>query len=255
MADSHAPKRERPYRYYDVVMAAFVTVVLCSNLIGPAKTTALDLGLAIFPSIRPGEGFFSSTLVFGAGTLFFPLSFIFGDILTEVYGYAKARRVIWVGLAAMVFASLMSEVILGLPPDPNEPYNATYEPALHTIFGSTWRIALASNVSFWVGDFVNSYVLAKMKVSMGGRHLWMRTIGSTILGQGVDSFLFFPIAFYGMWDTNTLLAVTAFNWAFKVLVEVVMTPFTYWACAFLKKKEHEDYFDTDTNFTPFSLQG
>jgi uncharacterized integral membrane protein (TIGR00697 family) len=122
------------------------------------------------------------------------------------------------------------------------------------VFGNTWRIVLASNLSFLVGDFVNSFVLAKLKVLQNGRHLWMRTIGSTIAGQGVDSILFYPIAFYGIWDTSTLFAVSLFNWCFKVLVEVVMTPFTYWACNTLKRREHEDWFDRNTNFTPFSLK-
>jgi uncharacterized integral membrane protein (TIGR00697 family) len=250
-----AHPHDRRYRYYDIVMAAFVTVLLCSNLIGPAKTSAIDLGLPIFPSLHPERGaWFSSILVFGAGNIFFPFSYVFGDILTEVYGYAKARRVIWVGLAAMVFAWIMSEVILRLPIDPDEPYNKEYQPALEMMFGNTWRIVLASNLSFWAGDFVNSFVLAKMKVWQGGRHLWMRTIGSTIAGQAVDSLVFFPIAFYGIWDTNTLLGVSAFNWFFKVSVEAIMTPFTYWACGFLKRRENEDYYDNDTNFTPFSLK-
>jgi uncharacterized integral membrane protein (TIGR00697 family) len=246
---------DRRYRYYDIVMAAFVTVLLCSNVIGPAKTSAVDLGLPIFPSLRASEGaFFTSVLVFGAGNIFFPFSYVFGDILTEVYGYAKARRVIWVGLGAMIFASVMSQVILRLPVDPNEPYNREYQPAIEMVFGSTWRIACASMLSFWAGDFVNSFVLAKMKVWQGGRHLWMRTIGSTITGQAVDSVVFYPIAFYGIWDTSTLVGVSVFNWVFKILVEVVMTPFTYATCNFLKRHEHEDWFDRDTNFSPFTLK-
>jgi queuosine precursor transporter len=249
-----AQTTDRRYRYYDIVMAGFVTVLLCSNLIGPAKTSAIDLGLPIFPSIRPGDALLTGVLAFGAGNIFFPFSYVFGDILTEVYGYAKARRVIWVGLGAMVFAAIMSQVILRLPVDPNEPYNEQYQPAIEMVFGNTWRIVLASNLSFLVGDFVNSFVLAKMKVLQGGRHLWMRTIGSTIAGQGVDSVLFYPIAFYGIWATDTLFAVALFNWGFKVLVEAVMTPFTYWACGALKRRENEDWFDDNTNFTPFSLK-
>ena len=247
-----AQPTDRRYRYYDMVMAGFVTVLLCSNLIGPAKTAAVDLGIPIVPSIR--DGALGTVLVFGAGNIFFPFSYVFGDILTEVYGYAKARRVIWVGLAAMVFAAIMSEVILRLPVDPGEPWNVQYQPAIEMVFGNTWRIVLASNVSFLVGDFVNSFVLAKLKVLQNGKHLWMRTIGSTIAGQGVDSIIFYPIAFYGIWETSTLLGVSLFNWFFKVAVEAIMTPFTYWACGFLKRREHEDYFDRDTNFTPFSLK-
>lgn len=228
-------------RYFDLVMAGFITVLLCANLLGPAKTCALTLPLLGVP------------LVFGAGNLFFPVSYIFGDILTEVYGYAKARKVIWAGFGAMLFASLMSWLVISLPANPAEPYNATLQPALEIVFGSTFRIVVASVMAFWVGDFVNSYVLAKMKVWTEGRHLWSRTIGSTIVGQGVDSLLFYPLAFYGIWDTATLWSVVFFNWMFKISVEVVMTPLTYLVVAKLKRAEHCDYFDRDTDFTPFSL--
>jgi uncharacterized integral membrane protein (TIGR00697 family) len=237
--------REHPirrYRYYDLLLGGFVAVLLCSNLIGPAKVVELTLPLV------------GATLVFGAGNIFFPISYIFGDILTEVYGFARTRRVIWAGFAAMLFATVMAAVILNLPPSPAEPFNAALQPALETVFGNTWRIALASIVAFWVGDFVNAYVLAKMKILTRGRWLWTRTIGSTILGQGVDSMIFYPIAFAGIWTGETLLAVLAFNWFFKVMIEVVMTPATYAAVAWLKRREHEDFYDTDTNFTPFSLQ-
>jgi queuosine precursor transporter len=230
----------RSYRYYDVLMAGFVTVLLCSNLIGPGKVCRLggdDLGLA-----------------FGAGNLFFPISYIFGDVLTEVYGYARSRRVIWVGFAAMLFATLMSQVVLRMPPDPGEPYNQVIQPALEVVFGGTWRIITASILAFAIGDFVNSYVLAKMKVVTGGRFLWMRTIGSTIVGQGVDSAVFYPIAFLGIWSTEVMLQVVLFNWFFKVAVEALFTPVTYVAVNALKRAERVDHFDRDTNFTPFSMK-
>ena len=227
-------------------MAGFVTVLLCSNLIGPAKVCQIELPFAV-PLI-------GATLAFGAGNIFFPISYIFGDILTEVYGYARARRVIWAGFAAMIFATVMSQVIIHLPPSPEEPYNTVLQPALELVFGSTWRIVVASIAAFWIGDFVNAYVMARMKVWTEGRHLWTRTIGSTILGQGVDSLVFYPIAFFGIWNTDTLFAVLLFNFAFKVGVEVVMTPLTYLAVHQLKRVEGEDYFDTDTDFTPFSLR-
>ena len=236
----------RHYRYYDFLMAAFVTVLLCSNLIGPAKVCALELPFDV--------PLFGTALVFGAGNIFFPISYIFGDILTEVYGFARARKVIWAGFGAMVFASAMTLVIIGLPPSSREPFNAVLQPALITVFGGTWRIVLGSIVAFWAGDFVNSYVLAKMKIRTRGRLLWTRTIGSTLAGQGIDSLIFYPLAFYGIWESSTLARVAAFNWAFKVSVEIVMTPLTYAAVGFLKRREHEDFYDVGTDFTPFSIE-
>jgi len=226
-------------------MAGFVTVLLCSNLIGPAKVCQID-----FPFAVPLIG---ATLVFGAGNIFFPISYIFGDILTEVYGYARARKVIWAGFGAMIFATLMSQVIMHLPSSPAEPFNLVLQPALETVFGSTWRIVAASILAFWIGDFVNAYIMARMKVWTRGRHLWTRTIGSTVFGQGVDSLVFYPIAFYGIWASDTLLTVLLFNFVFKVMVEVLMTPATYLAVAALKRAENEDFYDDATDFTPFSL--
>ena len=231
----------RSFRYYDLILGAFVAVLLCSNLIGPAKVVMLDL-----PLLGPTQ--------FGAGNLFFPLSYIFGDILTEVYGYALARRVIWAGFGALLFATVMTWVILALPASPNEPFSAQLQPALETCFGGGWRIALGSIVAFCVGDFLNSYVLAKMKVRMGGRHPWARFIGSTVVGQGVDSLIFYPLAFLGIWSPATLLAVMTVNWLFKVLVEAVMTPVTTVVCAKLKQAEGVDAYDEHTDFNPFSLK-
>jgi uncharacterized integral membrane protein (TIGR00697 family) len=231
----------RHYRYYDLVLAGFVAVLLCSNLIGTAKVAEVAVPIL------------GTALVFGVGNIFFPISYIFGDILTEVYGYARARRVIWAGFAAMLFASFMAYVVINLPPAPSEPFNATLQPAIEVAFGNTWRIAAASIVAFWAGDFVNAYILARMKVLTGGRWLWTRTIGSTVLGQGVDSLIFYPVAFAGIWSGETLATVIAVNWTFKVSVEVLMTPATYAIVGWLKRHEHEDYYDTKTNFTPFSL--
>jgi uncharacterized integral membrane protein (TIGR00697 family) len=238
------PKRQ--YKYYDLLMTAFVTVLLCSNLIGPAK-----VGYVSFPFTLPLLG---DNLSFGAGNLFFPLGYIFGDVLTEVYGYARARRVIWAGFGAMLFASVMAWVMVQLPASPDEPFNAVVQPAVEVLFGNTWRIVLASILAFWAGDFVNSFVMAKMKVWTAGKWLWTRTIGSTVVGQGVDSLLFYPIAFAGIWSFDTLLAVVLFNWGFKITVEVVMTPVTYAIVNKLKHVEKEDHYDTKTNFTPFSLK-
>jgi uncharacterized integral membrane protein (TIGR00697 family) len=229
----------RAYRYYDRVMVAFVTVLVCSNLIGPAKIAQLDLPLL-------------GTLTFGAGVLFFPISYVFGDILTEVYGYARSRRVIWSGFAALAFASVMAWVIVKLPPAPFWGNQAAYEIA----FGSTWRIALASLIAFLCGEFVNSFVLAKMKIWTAGRWLWTRTIGSTIFGEGVDSLLFYPLAFYGsgIIPDDKLLLVMSSQFVAKVGVEVVFTPVTYRIVGWLKRVEHEDYYDRHTDFNPFALK-
>lgn len=229
----------RAYRYYDLVMVAFVTVLVCSNLIGPAKIAQFDLPLL-------------GTLTFGAGVLFFPISYVFGDILTEVYGYARSRRVIWSGFAALAFAALMAWVIVRLPPAPFWGNQAAYEIA----FGSTWRIALASLIAFLCGEFVNSFVLAKMKIRTAGRWLWTRTIGSTIAGEGVDSALFYPLAFYGsgIIPDDKLPLVMLAQFIAKVSVEVAFTPVTYKVVGWLKRAEREDYYDRLTNFNPFTLK-
>jgi uncharacterized integral membrane protein (TIGR00697 family) len=246
-AEPHGYTRNpRHYKYYDLVMAAFVTVLLCSNLIGPAKTCEVALPFAL-----PLLG---SVVKFGAGNLFFPISYIFDDVLTEVYGYARSRKVIWAGFGAMVFATIMGQVVIRMPAAASEPYNTILQPAIETVFGGTWRIVIASMLGFWGGDFVNSYVLAKMKIWTSGRWLWTRTIGSTIAGELVDSILFYPVAFAGIWTTSTLFQVITFNWLFKVTVEVVLTPVTYAVIGFLKRAENEDYYDRDTDFTPFSLE-
>jgi uncharacterized integral membrane protein (TIGR00697 family) len=153
----------------------------------------------------------------------------------------------------MIFATVMTQTILSFPPSPDEPFNLALQPALEIVFGNTWRIVVASMLAFWIGDFVNAYILARMKVMMAGRHLWMRTIGSTIFGQGIDSLVFYPIAFYGVWDNAVLLSVLLFNFCFKLAIEVIMTPATYAAVGFLKRREGVDYYDRHTNFTPFAL--
>ncbi len=227
------------YKYYDLVMAAFVTVLIAANIIGPAKISQLDL--PIF-----------GVITFGAGVLFFPISFIFGDILTEVYGYAAARRVIWAGFAGLAFASLMAWVVVALPPAPFWENQEVYEIA----FGSAWRVALASLIAFWAGEFANSFVMAKMKILTQGKYLWSRTIGSTIVGEGVDSILFYPLAFYnsGIIPNDKLILVMFAQFVAKTLVEIVFTPFIYKIINFLKKKEGVDHYDHDTNFNPFRLR-
>jgi len=230
---------QRNYRYYEFVMAAFVTVLICSNLIGPAKIAQFELPVL-------------GAVVLGAGALFFPISYVFGDILTEVYGYSRARRVIWAGFAGLGFASFMAAVVVALPPAPFWKHQAAYEVA----FGSTWRIVAASMIAYFCGEFVNSYVLAKMKILTTGKWLWTRTIGSTLAGEAVDSALFYPLAFYGsgIIPDDKLPLVMAAQFIIKVSVEVVFTPMTYKVVGFLKRAEREDYYDRQTNFNPFTLK-
>ena len=222
----------RTYKYYDFVMAAFVTVLLCSELIGAAKLTTV-------------WGW-----TFGSGVLFFPISYIFNDVLTEVYGYARARKVVWAGFAAITFASIMGYVVVHLPPA--ETWKD--QPAYEAVFGNTWRIVGASITAFFAGEFANSYVLAKMKIWTAGKFLWMRTIGSTIVGEAVDSAIFYPLAFLGIWTSQDVVTVMINNYLFKCAWEAFVTPFTYIVVNFLKKAENEDYYDRDTNFTPFSIE-
>jgi uncharacterized integral membrane protein (TIGR00697 family) len=237
--------KPRDYRYYDFIMAAYVCILLCANLIGPAKVTTIHLPLLADWLPLSGD------ITFVAGVLFFPLSYIFGDILTEVYGYARDRRCVWAGFGALAFAALMAWVIVTLPPAKEWTDNQAHVAA---IFGNTPRIVLASIIAFWSGSFINSFVLARMKIATAGRWLWMRTIGSTICGEAVDSGLFYTIAFAGLWAPALLLKVTITQYVLKTLWEVVMTPVTYRVVAFLKRVEHEDYYDRTTNFTPFSLK-
>ncbi|MEQ1764221.1 MAG: queuosine precursor transporter [Pyrinomonadaceae bacterium] len=229
----------RQYKFYDLLMAAFVAVLLCSNLIGVHKVSYVNLP-------------FYGEYIYGAGVLFFPISYLFGDILTEVYGYARSRKVIWVGFAALIFASLMSFTITQLPSA--KTMSAEHQAAVNFIFGQTPRIVLASLLAFWIGEFVNSFVIAKMKIWLAGRFLWMRTIGSTILGEIADSAIFYPVAFFGTWSNEQLISVMIGNYFIKVLWEVFATPFTYLIVGFLKRAEHEDFYDKDTDFNPFSLE-
>jgi queuosine precursor transporter len=235
-SDARGPDRPRSYRYYDLIMAGFVCVLLCANLIGVSKVAQVTL--------------FGSAFVFGAGNLFFPLSYLFGDILTEVYGYARSRKVVWAGFGALLFASGMSWVVVHLPP----AAGWTGQPVIEAAFGSTWRIALASLVGYFCGEFANSMTLAKMKIWTQGKHLWTRTIGSTIIGEACDTLVFYPLAFFGTWDDALLAQVMLANYALKVGWEVLATPVTYRVVAALKRAEREDFYDRDTNFTPFSLR-
>ena len=228
----------KSYRYYDLILGAYVCVLLCANLIGAAKVSVVTL-----PWLGPRT--------YMAGVLFFPISYLFGDILTEVYGYARDRRAVWSGFAALAFAALMSAVIVHLPP---ADFWRSRQPAVEAMFGNTPRIICASIIAFWCGSFVNSYVLAKMKIWTSGRWLWTRLIGSTVCGELIDTALFYTIAFAGLWATSDLVSVALDQYVLKSLWEVIATPATYRIVAFLKRAEQEDYYDRDTDFTPFSLK-
>src|SRR5580692_8998636 len=220
----------RQFKYYDFVMAAYVCVLLCSNLIGPAKETSIHLPIV-------------GTVTFLAGVLFFPISYIFGDILTEVYGYGRDRRVAWAGFAALAFASLMAAMVVHMPPS---AASLGDQAAVEAVFGSTPRIVVASIMAFLCGTFVNSYVLAKMKIWTQGRWLWTRIVGSTLCGELVDSVIFYFLAFYGRKPQAELIHLMFTQYVLKSAWEFVAAPLTYRVVAFLKKAEHEDYYDTDT---------
>jgi len=236
LSESASAVTGRQFRYYDFVMAAFVAILLLSNIIGAAKPAALTIN--------------GQQWIFGAGILFFPLGYVIGDVLTEVYGFARARRVIWAGFAALLFMAFMSWVVVALPPAPGWPGQAAYE----SVFGQVWRIVFASITAFWAGEFINSYVMARMKIWTGGKHLWSRTIGSTVVGQGIDSIIFYPLAFGGIWSNEQVISVMLTNWLLKVGWEVVLTPVTYGVVGWLKRKEGVDIFDEGTNFSPFKTK-
>lgn len=225
-------RKTRGFRYYDFAMAGFVVVLICSNLIGAAKVADL-------------WGF-----EFGAGVLFFPLSYVLGDVLTEVYGYARARRVVWAGFGALLFMAFMSWIVVALPPAEDWTGQESYQ----QVFGQTPRIVLASLIGFWMGEFANAMVMARMKVFTAGKHLWARTIGSTVVGQGIDSLIFYPVAFLGVWPLKLLLFIMVTNYALKVVWEACLTPVTYKVVAWLKHVESVDHFDTETSLNPFSLK-
>lgn len=220
-------------------MAAFVAVLLCANLIGVHKVTSINIP-------------FYGDYIYGAGVLFFPLSYLFGDILTEVYGYSRSRKVIWAGFGGLIFASLMAYVVTNLPAATT--MSQDQQDAVNLIFGQTPRIVLASLLAFWLGEFANSFVLAKMKILTKGKHLWTRTIGSTFVGEAVDSMIFYPVAFLGTWSNKQVISVMIGNYFIKVGWEILATPFTYKIVAFLKKAEGIDFYDRDTNFNPFKLE-
>jgi queuosine precursor transporter len=228
------------FRYYDLVMAAFVAILLLSNIIGAAKRSIVDL-----PLIEPFQ--------FGAGVLFFPISYVIGDMLTEVYGYARARRVIWTGFAALAFMAFMAWVVVALPPSPSWGGQAAYV----EVFGNSWRIVIASMLAFWAGEFANSLVLAKMKLADNGRRMGIRFVASTMIGQGLDSLIFYPVAFYGEknWATPDLFEAVYTQWLLKSGWEILLLPITIAIVTALKRREGVDVYDEGTNFSPFATKG
>jgi uncharacterized integral membrane protein (TIGR00697 family) len=238
-AETETPHRVH-HRYYDLIVAAFVTVLLCANLIGAGKVASINL---------PGLG----SVSYGAGVLFFPISYLFGDILTEVYGYAYDRRAVWAGFTALLFAAVMSTVVLALPAAGGD-YMNHYQSSLESVFGNTPRIIIGSIVAFWCGSLVNSFVLAKMKIASNGRFLWLRTIGSTAVGEAFDSSLFYMLAFYGIWPTDQVIHVALIQYVLKTSWEVVATPLTYGIVGWLKRAELTDHYDRGTNFSPFKVK-
>lgn len=233
----------RQYRFFDLVMAVFVTVLVVSNIASSAKI--VDLGFSLF----------NVPMAFDAGTILFPVSYIFGDILTEVYGYKQSRRVIWVGFVCLALSALIFWIVGRLPGEATWQGYAG-DAAYTAILGgmSTGGIVLASLAGYWTGEFTNSIILAKMKVLTEGRWLWARTLGSTVFGQLVDTVMFVLIAsVFGVFPWSLFLTLTVSNYLFKVGVEALMTPVTYWVVGVLKRVENVDYYDRETNFNPFAV--
>ena len=233
----------KAFKYYDLIMVFFVMVLMVSNILSSAKI--VDWGLSLF----------GIPLAFDAGTLLFPVSYIFGDILTEVYGYQKSRRVIWVGFTCLALASLIFFIVQVLPGEATWE-KAAGQNAYQAIFQgmTSGGIVLASLMGYWLGEFSNSFVLAKMKILTAGKWLWTRTVGSTLIGEGVDTAVFILAAtFFGVFPASLVVSLMVTNYVFKVGIEVFMTPVTYKIVHFLKKAEREDHYDYQTDFNPFRI--
>jgi len=234
----------KSYRFFDIILGIFVAVLLVSNIASSAKI--VDLGFSIF----------NIPMAFDAGTILFPIGYVFGDILTEVYGYQRSRRVIWTGFFSLALAAVVFWVVSHLPGESTWQEYAG-DNAYQAILGgmSSGGIVLASLAGFWLGEFSNSFILAKMKVLTNGHWLWSRTIGSTLAGELVDTVMFVVVASaFGVFPWSLFLTLTIANYLFKVAVEVLMTPITYLVVRALKRAENEDYYDRDTNFNPFVIQ-
>ena len=228
------------YQYYDFLLVGFVVVLLCANLIGAGKVAQIELP-------------FVGKVVFGAGILFFPISYAFSNIFTEVYGYGYDRRAVWCGFTALLFAAFMSQIVIRLDTAPGD-YNRSLQSGLEIVFGNTWRIVVGSMVAYWCGSLINAYVLAKLKIFTQGRYLWLRVILSTAAAEGVDSSIFYLMAFYGIWPLEQLIRVALLQYVLKTSWEVLAVPITYRIVALLKRIEQVDYYDRDTNFNPFRIK-
>ncbi len=224
-------QEQNNYKYFDIITAVFTAVLLISNIVS-----------AKIARFGPFD--------FDAGTVLFPLSYIFGDILTEVYGYKRSRKAIWTGFICLILMAITLAVVQYLPPAKTWPNQAAYE----IILGFVPRIVIASIIAYFLGEFTNSYILAKMKIWTKGKMLWSRTIGSTVVGELVDSVIFSLIAFYGTMPLSTLLNIMGTIYVFKVLYEIIITPVTYKVVSALKNAEGMDVYDTNTNFNPFNLK-
>ena len=235
---------DKNYRYFDIILGLFVAVLIISNIASSAKI--VDWGFGVL-GIR---------LAFDAGTILFPISYIFGDILTEVYGYRRSRRVIWTGFFSLALAAFIFWIV-GLLPGETTWQGYAGDTAYQAILGgmSSGGIVLASLTAYWLGEFSNSFVLAKMKILTNGRWLWSRTIGSTLIGELVDTVIFVVVASaFGVFPWSLFFTLTVSNYVFKVVMEVLMTPVTYWVVSSLKRAENEDAYDRDTNFNPFRVE-
>ncbi|NBV98792.1 MAG: VUT family protein [Proteobacteria bacterium] len=228
----------RNYKFLNIITVIFVVILLLSNLIASIKITQIDLP-------------FIGKVSFAAGLLFFPISYLVGDLLTEVYGYAKSRQVIWTGFISLIVSNILIKILVSLPPDPNWNLQSSYE----AIFAMSFRVSIASMLAFFCGEFCNSYVVAKLKVLCEGKFTALRIIGSTVAGELVDTLIFYPLAFWGdpNFPPDLIFRIMIMNYLVKVIWEVIAYPGTKQLIKFLKRSENEDYYDRHTDFSPFHL--
>jgi queuosine precursor transporter len=223
--------KTRSYRYLGSITVAYITLQLVSDI-----TAGKIIRLFAFPV--------------SVTVLYFPVTYLFGDILTEVYGYARSRSVIWKAFFASVGAGIIYAVVVRIPPAPGFLNNDAYT----TVLGSVPRILCGGWLAVWVGGILNDYILAKMKVATNGRYLWMRTVGSTVVSEFANTAIFYSIALYGVLPTDVLIQSILTGWTLKTAVEVMLTPWTYWVVSQLKEREDEDYFDKHTDFNPLIIE-
>jgi uncharacterized integral membrane protein (TIGR00697 family) len=228
---------QRNFKYYDYILGLFVAILLISNI-------------ASVKAVRIALPFSDWAFTFDGGTLLFPFSYIFADILTEVYGYERSRRVIWTGFIGLGLMAVLIWLVGVIPPDPLWEQQKAYEAVLMT----APRIAMASILAYFIGEFTNSFILSRLKIITQGKHLWMRTIGSTLAGELIDSAIFVYLAFWGIWEHSLIFTVFISNYIFKTLYEIAATPLTYAVTGWLKRVEREDHYDYGANYNPFLLK-